>query len=59
MAQELLNASQVSSPLQEVGRRAVTQAVRPEVRCTWHAGEATMDQGAHRPGVDPGATHSE
>ena len=59
MAQELLNASQVSSPLQEVGRRAVTQAVGAQVRSTWHAGKATMDQGTHRPGVDPAATHSQ
>ena len=59
MAQELLNASQISSTLQEVGRRAVPQAVWAEIRRSGDAGEAPVDQGAHRPGIDPSAAHSE
>ena len=59
MAQELLNASQISSTLQEVRRRAVPQAVGPEIRRSGHAGEAPVDQGTHRSGVDPTAAHTE
>src|SRR3954454_21626165 len=55
VAQELLNAAPIRSPLQEVRRRAVTQAVGAQVRSTWHAGKATMDQAAPRPGVNPTA----
>src|SRR4051794_711012 len=55
VAEELLNASQVSATLQEVGRCAVAQPVRAEVRGPRHAGKPTVDQGAHRSGVHPTA----
>jgi hypothetical protein len=58
VAEELLNASQVSTTLQQMGRRAVAQPVRAEVRGTWHAGKTTVDQGTHRPGINPTAAHS-
>jgi len=59
VAEELLNASQVSATLQEVRRRTVSQAVRAQVGSPRYARQTTVHQGAHRPGVDPAAAHSE
>ena len=58
MAEELLNASQVSTTLQQVRRRAVAQPVGTEVRGTCHAGKPTVDQGTHRSRINPTAAHS-
>src|SRR5689334_19749606 len=47
VAEELLNASQVSTTLQKVGGRTVTQPVRAEIRRSWHVRQAAVDQAAH------------
>ena len=59
MAEKLLNASQVRATLKEVRRCAVAQPVRAQVGRPRHAGEPTMDQGAHRSGINPAAAHSQ
>jgi len=58
VAQQLLNASQISSSFEEVCRCAVTQAVGAEIRGSRDAGETPVDQVAHRPGVNPSAAHT-
>jgi hypothetical protein len=43
MAEQFLNAAQVSTPLEQVRGGGVAQAVRAQVRCIWHSPKPAVD----------------
>ena len=59
MAEQLLHHAQVGPALEQVGRRAVPEAMGAEVRCVGNVGEEGVDDLADLPLVRPAAPATE